>query len=272
MKEPVTTYTEQGRRVLDLAQEEARSFHHQYLGVEHLLLGLLSEGSATHSLVEQGATLELMRAELTAICGVGQPDPDANTPFTPRVQQVLARAGEQAEARGETAISPSHILDALLREKAGVARGMLQSACVVVDLPPQVRNQSPDEYERRLRRIEEVIARGPGLSEEEERRLAHLVARGEAEKRRVHLLNETPNASLLEEGQNAYFQLIKACQPLVFSVAKAYIEPERDIQEILDAGNAGLSLAATHFGMKSQTPFHAYAVHCIHMEIMDALE
>ena len=272
MKEPVTTYTEQGRRVLDLAQEEARSFHHHYLGVEHLLLGLLSEGSATQSLVEQGATLELMRAELTAICGVGQSDSDANTPFTPRVQQVLARAGEQAKARRESAICPSHILDALLREKAGVARGMLQSACVVVDLPHQVRNQSSDEYERRLRRIEEVIARSPGLSEEEERRLAHLVARGEAEKRRANLLNETPNASLIEEGQNAYFQLIKACQPLVFSVAKAYIEPERDIQEILEAGNSGLSLAATHFGMKRQTPFHAYAVHCIHMKIMDALE
>jgi len=272
MSEPVTTYTEQGQQVLDLAKEEARSFHHHYLGVEHLLLGLLREGSATQSLVEQGATLELMRAELASICGVGQPDSDADTPFTPRVQQVLARAGEQAGVRGETAISPAHILDALLREKAGFARGMLQSACVVVDLPQKVKNQSPDEYERLLRRIEEVIARGPGLSEEEERRLAHMVARGEAEKRRAKLLKETPNASLMEEAQNAYFRLIKACQHLVFAVAKEYIEPERDMKEILDAGNSGLSIAATHFGMKRQTLFHAYAVHWIHMEIMDALE
>lgn len=269
---PVTTYTQQGQRVLDLAKEEAHALHHQYIGVEHLLLGLLREGSATKSLVEQGATLELMRAELAALCGVGQLDPNADTPFTPRSQQVLAHAGEEAEAHGETAISPSHILDALLREKAGFARGMLRSACVVVDLPYKAKMQSPEEYERRLARIDEAIARGPGLSEEEELRLAHLVARSEAEKRRAELLKETPNASLVQEGQDAYFQLIKACQYLVYSAAKEYIEPERDMKEILDAGNSGLSLAATQFGMKRRTPFHTYAMHWIHLEIMDALE
>jgi RNA polymerase sigma factor (sigma-70 family) len=270
---PVTTCTQQGQRVLDLAKEEAHALHHQYIGVEHLLLGLLREGGATKSLVEQGATLELMRAELAALCGVGQLDPNADTPCcTPRSQQVLAHAGEEAEVHGETAISPSHILDALLREKAGIARGMLQSACVVVDLPNKAKMQSPEENERRLARIDEAIASGPGLSEEEERRLAHLVARSEAEKRRAELLKEPPNASLVQEGQDAYFQLIKACQHLVFSVAKEYMEPERDMKEVLDAGNFGLSLAATQFGMKRRTPFHTYAKHWIHLEIMDVLE
>jgi ATP-dependent Clp protease ATP-binding subunit ClpA len=269
---PLTTYSEQGQRVLDLAKEEAQALNHHYIGVEHLLLGLLSEGSATKSLVEQGATLEFIRAELVFACGIGQPDPDADTPFTPRTQKVLARAGEKAKESGDTAISPSHILDVLLREKAGIARGLLQSAGVIFDQPPPAKKPSREENERILRQMEEENAHSPKLSEEEEQRLAHLIARREVENRRAELLKETPNASLVEEGNNAYFQLISASYHLVLSVAKEYVGSERDIKELINSGSFGLSMAATQFGMKKQTPFHAFAIHLIHMQIMDALE
>jgi hypothetical protein len=80
VNEPVTTYTEQGQRVLDLAKEEALSFNHHDVGAEHLLLGILREGSAAAPLVEQGTTHERVRAGLLFLVGKGQPDPDAGTP------------------------------------------------------------------------------------------------------------------------------------------------------------------------------------------------
>jgi RNA polymerase sigma factor (sigma-70 family) len=71
---PVTIYTEQGQRALDLAKEEALSFHHHYIGTEHLLLGILSEGSAAASLTVQGATLARVRAELLCVVGKNEPE------------------------------------------------------------------------------------------------------------------------------------------------------------------------------------------------------
>ena len=149
--EPVTIYTEQGQRVLDLAKEEARSFHHNYIGTEHLLLGILREGSAATPLTSQGATLSRAQAELLHVVGKNEPDPHADTPFTPRSQRILEMAGEIAGKQGE-------------------------------------------------------------------------------------------------------------------------FGPERDAREIIDAGNAGLSLAAISFGLTKRTPFRIYATHMIHLQIINALE
>ncbi len=117
MHEPVTTYSEEGQRVLDLAKNEALSFHHHYVGAEHLLLGILREGSAAAPLIERGTTLERTRAGLFFLVGKGQPDPDAGTPFTPQSQQILAWAGREARDRRETAINPQHILHACVAER-----------------------------------------------------------------------------------------------------------------------------------------------------------
>src|SRR5579883_510943 len=92
--EPVTIYTKQGQCVLDFAREEALSFNHHYIGTEHLLLGILREGSAAASLLEQGATLPRVRAELLAIIGKNEPDPRAGAPFTPRSRRILEMAGQ----------------------------------------------------------------------------------------------------------------------------------------------------------------------------------
>ena len=129
VNEAVTTYTEQGQRVLDLAQEEALSFNHHYTGAEHLLLGILREGSAAAPLIERGTTLERVRAGLLFLVGKGQPDPNAGTPLTPRSQQILARAGREVRDRGETAISPQQILHGLQSEEwgYGIMHGLVQS-------------------------------------------------------------------------------------------------------------------------------------------------
>jgi len=88
-KEPVTLYTEQGQRVLDLAKEEALSFNHHYIGTEHLLLGILREGSAATRLTPQGATLPRVRAELLTVVGRNEPDTRSDAPLTPRSQRIL---------------------------------------------------------------------------------------------------------------------------------------------------------------------------------------
>jgi len=272
MNEPVTTYTEQGQRVLDLAKEEALSFNHHYIGAEHLLLGILREGSAAAPLIERGTTLERVRAGLLFLVGKGQPDLNAGTPLTPRSQQVLTQADREARDRGETAISPHHILHALQSEEHGygIVRGIVQSLGVgrlKVQKPPV--DESVNE--RVLREMERRVGQYPALSPEEEQQLAHMVARGDTEKWHAERLNEAPDRRLVEEGEAAHFRLIEASQQLVLSVAQEYFAPGRDWRELINAGNRGLLYAVHQYGLKTQVPFRAYAVHWIHLEIIESV-
>jgi RNA polymerase sigma factor (sigma-70 family) len=144
MASPILPYTEQALRVLELTKEEARALHHTYMGTEHLLLGILREGSApaAATLIQHGVTVENMRAGISFILGrmaAAQPgatlqttaEPSAAQPaaqpgVTARTAQVLALAGEEAQRLGEAAISPQHLLVAILREGQGVAAMLLQ--------------------------------------------------------------------------------------------------------------------------------------------------
>lgn len=267
--EPVTIYTEQGQRVLDQAKEEARSFHHNYIGTEHLLLGILNEGSAAAPLTSQGVTLPSAQAELHHVVGKNESDPGTDTPFTPRSQRILEMAGEIAGKQGEAAISPEHILQAVVREKQGLAVLMLRSMGVNLDYWLATEEKpSSEKNAQYIRQMEQRIAQSSQLDEEEEQRLAHLIARGRLEQRRAKL----PDPHLVEEGDVAYSQLLPASQHLVLSVAKEYLKPDRDMREIIDAGNGGLALAATTFGLKKHTSFRAYATHMIHLQIIEALK
>ena len=140
MAEPSLPYNEQAQRVLALSQEEAFALHHNYIGTEHLLLGILREGSAPSAvdLAEHGITLENMRSGISFILGrvaaqkPGSPPaaPTAATPeelgFTGRTAEVLALAGTEAENLEEPEISPQHLLVAILREGQGVGAMLLQ--------------------------------------------------------------------------------------------------------------------------------------------------
>ncbi|GHO99739.1 hypothetical protein KSF_097870 [Reticulibacter mediterranei] len=270
--EPITVYTEQGQRILDLAKEEALSFNHHYIGTEHLLLGILSEGSVAAPLIEQGATLSRSRAEILSIVGKNEPDPRAGAPFTPRSQTILKMAGRKARKQGEEAITPEHILQAVIQEKDGIAVQLLRLMGVNLDAWLSTEKQPAEKNEQIIRKMEQQNARFPRLDEEEERRLAHLIARGRAEQRRAELLKETPDPSLVSEGDRAYFQLIPTCQDLVLAVAREYLVPGRDMRDLIDAANMGISLAAITFGLKRNTPFRAYALHQIHLQIIESLE
>ncbi len=127
VESPNMPYNEQALRVLELAKEEAHAFNHNYVGTEHLLLGILCEGSAATELITQGVTFEGMRGGIAFILG-GLPQGSAGPQpgFTPRTKQVLALAGEEAQRVGETTISPRHLLVAILREGQGIAAQLLQ--------------------------------------------------------------------------------------------------------------------------------------------------
>jgi RNA polymerase sigma factor (sigma-70 family) len=272
MKEQDLTYTEQSQRVLALAKEEALSLKHYYIGTEHLLLGILAEGSAAAPLIEQGTTLEHVRAGVIFLVGTDQGDPEAGIPLVPQSQHVLARADEIAQKNGETAISPQHILHALQSAEGeyGLTYGLLQA--LGVERRPGQKSSADEQANESAMGLEEyLIELHPALSLEEERQLAHLVMRGEKEKKRALSLHESPEHHVVEEGSIAYFRLFLASQQLVLSAAKEYFTPERDMGRLLEAGNRGLTYAIHKFGMKTQVPFRSYAAHWIHLEIMESV-
>jgi len=116
-------FTDRGRRVVVLAQEEARMLDHNYLGTEHLLLGLLREsgGVAAKALQSLGIGLEAVRHQVVEIIGEGHQAPSGHIPFTPRVKKVLELSLREAQLLGHGYVSTGHLLLGLLREGDGVA-------------------------------------------------------------------------------------------------------------------------------------------------------
>jgi ATP-dependent Clp protease ATP-binding subunit ClpA len=113
-------FTDRARRVVVLAQEEARLLGHDYIGTEHLLLGLLHEGHgvAARALESLGVSLDAVRQQVEEIVGPGQQAPSGHIPFTPRAKKVLELSRHESSALG---IGTEHILLGLLREGDGVA-------------------------------------------------------------------------------------------------------------------------------------------------------
>jgi hypothetical protein len=116
-------FTDRARRVVVASQEEARSLQHNYIGTEHILLGLLREGEgvAARALQATGISAELARQEVLQIIGRGQQAPAAHIPFTPRTKKVLDLALREAFNLNHLYVGTEHILLGLLREGDGVA-------------------------------------------------------------------------------------------------------------------------------------------------------
>src|SRR5690606_1421428 len=121
-------FTDRARRVVVLAQEEARSLNHNYIGTEHILLGLLNEGEgiAAKALESLGIGLDSVRDEVVKIIGPGQQSPTGHIPFTPRAKKVLDLGLREALRLGHNYIGTEHILLGLIREGEGVAAQVLQ--------------------------------------------------------------------------------------------------------------------------------------------------
>jgi len=199
-------FTDRARRVVVMAQDEARRLNHDYIGTEHLLLGLLHPevgGLAGRALVELGVSLEAVREEVLAIIGPGQRTPSGHIPFTPRAKKVLELSLREALQLGADYIGTEHLLLGLIREGGGVAAQVLaklgkpldEVRQTVIALAGQL---SPEEREDRVpgeraRDRDEP----PGFFEPRFRMPAFLQGRGSgrspsAEATRVYAAASTP--------------------------------------------------------------------------------
>ena len=191
-------FTDRARRVVVLAQEEARMLNHNYIGTEHILLGLIHEGEgvAAKALESLGISLDAVRQQVEEIIGPGQQAPSGHIPFTPRAKKVLELTRREAEHLGHNYIGTEHILLGLIREGDGVAAQVLvmlggdlnrvrqtviqvmhghpakepvstRSAAQELRLPPGLQTRL-DEVEQRLAAIEQRMGTGPDTSDLDE--------------------------------------------------------------------------------------------------------
>ncbi len=133
-------FTDRARRVLVLAQEEARLLNHSFIGTEHILLGLIHEGEgvAAKALESLGVSLEAVREKVEETIGLAGTAPTGSPPFTPRAKKVLELSLREALQLGHSYIGTEHMLLGLVREGEGVAAQVLVS--LGADLP-RVRQQ-----------------------------------------------------------------------------------------------------------------------------------
>jgi ATP-dependent Clp protease ATP-binding subunit ClpA len=182
-------FTDRARRVVVLAQQEARMLDHGYIGTEHLLLGLIHEGDgvAARALDSLGISLDAVRQQVEEIIGRGQQAPSGHIPFTPRAKKVLELSLRESQQLGHDYIGTEHILLGLLREGGGVAAQVLVKLGAdlnrvrqqVIQLlhghqaeepvpGPYAARKRLEAVEQRLTAIEQRVGTGPDLSDPDE--------------------------------------------------------------------------------------------------------
>jgi ATP-dependent Clp protease ATP-binding subunit ClpC len=149
MAEQFDKFTDRARKVLTLAQEEAQRFNHNYIGTEHLLLGLVREGDgvAAKVLANMGVQLPKVRSAVEFIIGRGETMIVAELGLTPRAKKVIELAVDEARRLNHHYIGTEHLLLGLVREGEGIAAGVLESLGVNLE---RVRTQ-----------VMQVVSQGP---------------------------------------------------------------------------------------------------------------
>ncbi|MEC8420266.1 MAG: ATP-dependent Clp protease ATP-binding subunit [Verrucomicrobiota bacterium] len=163
----MSNFTPRAQQVLALARKEADRFHHNYVGTEHLLLGLinLGQGVAVNVLQKMGLDLDSVRQAVDEQVGLGpEAKPSGNVPYTPRVKKVLALAGKEAKGLNHSYVGTEHILLGLLREGEGVAARVLKSLDVDVE---RCRNEILSELDPNFASTEEEEPSVVGAETEE---------------------------------------------------------------------------------------------------------
>jgi ATP-dependent Clp protease ATP-binding subunit ClpC len=180
--EPMNNFTPRAQQVLALARKEADRFHHNYVGTEHLLLGLikLGQGVAVSVLQKMGMDLETVRNAVEKQVGTGpEGKPSGNIPYTPRVKKVLALAGKEAKALNHSYVGTEHILLGLLREGEGVAARVLKALDVDIE---RTRNEILSELDPQFTGESEEgmppSSRGPAAEEKKDQKTPALKAFG----------------------------------------------------------------------------------------------
>ena len=146
-------FTDRARRVVVLAQDEARMLNHNYIGTEHILLGLIHEGEgvAAKALESLGISLEAVREQVEEIIGHGQQAPTGHIPFTPRAKKVLELSLREALQINHTYIGTEHILLGLIREGEGVAAQVLIK--LGADLKSPKKKRTTPENKKKIQQL-----------------------------------------------------------------------------------------------------------------------
>ena len=170
--------TERARVVVVFAQEEARTLRHNYIGTEHLLLGLLREGGAATRVFERfDMTLEEVQAQVSRIIGQGDVIATGQIPFTPRAKKVLELSLREALREGDNYIEPKHILLGLIAEGEGVAArilvdfaplGDIRFAALVAGQEDEFKLESPPLAPEVIEEIDRVRANKENALEDED--------------------------------------------------------------------------------------------------------
>ena len=149
-------FTDRARRVVVLAQEEARLLNHNYIGTEHILLGLIHEGEgvAAKALEQLGISLEAVRTQVEEIIGHGGSSPSGHIPFTPRAKKVLELSLREALQLGHNYIGTEHILLGLIHEGEGLAAQVLSEMEVELERTRQEIVELQESEPRRERPAE----------------------------------------------------------------------------------------------------------------------
>ena len=183
-------FTDRARRVVVLAQEEARLLNHDHIGTEHILLGLIHEGEgvAYLALTELGISLDAVRAQVEAEIGQGSEAPGGHIPFTPRAKKVLELSLREALQLGHNYIGTEHILLGLIREGEGVAARVLVGLGAGLDRVRQqvvqlLANAGASQAEQvaagpsriRQQAVTAMVASGPGSYRDEPAELVRVV-------------------------------------------------------------------------------------------------
>ena len=220
-------FTDQARRVVKLAHDEAERLDHNYIGTEHILLGLIRErdGVAARALEPLGISLDAVRQQIEEMIGRGQQAPSGHIPFTPRAKKVLELSLREALQLGANYIGTEHILLALVREGDGVAAQALmvlgadlnrvrqqvirllhgqqakgpvaaRSAAGEQTVPPGIRTLL-DEAEARLAAVEQRVGSGPDTSDLDEQ-----IDRTRLERHSAASVQRYEEAALLRDQEN----------------------------------------------------------------------
>jgi len=262
-------FTERARRVMVLAQEEARALRQNFIGTEHLLLGLIHEGDgiAAQALEHLGITLDLARARVEDTMAP-TPAPDGPPPFTPRAKKVLEFSLREALQLGHNYIGTEHILLGLVRVDDG------RGAHVLIDLGAdlaRVRQEVIGIITGVATPGASATAAGPVLSAAEERVLGEAVVRG---RRAEETLRTLPPNTMEEretlvravgEGDEAQARLVEGTIPHLLDAAR--LRAGRDssqLDRLLAIGSTGLVTAARHYNPSRGFRFAVYAAWWIH--------
>ncbi|GAB3652186.1 hypothetical protein GCM10027589_09470 [Actinocorallia lasiicapitis] len=149
-------FTDRARRVVVLAQEEARILNHNYIGTEHLLLGLLhiEDDPVAEILTELGCGLVAARDDIERILGEGADEPSGHIPFTPRAKKVLELSLRESLTMGDSFIGTEHILLGLVKEGEGVANQVfvelgVSTEVLVSRVLERLQHHDPEPFERK---------------------------------------------------------------------------------------------------------------------------